>query len=95
MAFYCTGVAVPRGSKFTTDWVNKIDLSVRYTVPTTLVPAGDLVLRADIFNLFNAQSVTTAWEYGEDDEGNADTNYGKPTGYQTPRYVRLGFDLSF
>jgi outer membrane receptor protein involved in Fe transport len=95
VAFYCNGVAVPRGSKFTTDWVNKIDLSVRYTVPTTLVPAGDLVLRADVFNLFNAQSVTTAWEYGEDDEGNADTNYGKPTGYQTPRYVRLGFDLSF
>ncbi len=95
-SFYCNGKAVPRGSSFTTDWVSKLDLSVRYTVPTTIVPAGNLVLRADVFNVLNSQAVVTAWEYGEvGDIGDTDDNYGKPTSYQTPRYVRLGFDLNF
>ena len=59
-----------------------------------LVP-GNLVLRADIFNVFNLRAVTEAWEYGEQAGGAVDENYGKPVAYQAGRSVRLGFDWSF
>jgi hypothetical protein len=69
---------------------------VRYTVPSAVIPVnGNLVLRADIFNLFDSAAVTEAYEFGDLDSGAVDPNYKKPTGYQAPRSVRLGFDLAF
>jgi outer membrane receptor protein involved in Fe transport len=94
-AWYCNGTSTPRGSQFKTDWTTRFDVSLRYTVPTTYVPGGNLVLRADVFNLFNLRAVTEAYEYGQTDSGAIDTDYGKPTSYQAPRYVRVGFDWSF
>ena len=93
-AWYCNGVQTARGTQFKTDWTKKIDVSFRYTVPYTRLP-GELVLRADVFNVFNFKSVTEAYEYGETDSGEVDTDYGKPTSYQAPRSVRLGFDWNF
>ena len=58
---------------------------------------GKLVLRADIFNLFDTHSVTTryvTYDYGTV-IGTVDPNYGKATAYNTPRYMRLGFDLTY
>jgi hypothetical protein len=56
---------------------------------------GNLVLRADIFNVLDSSAVTNAWEFGDLDSGAVDPNFKKPTGYQLPRSVRLGFDLTF
>ncbi|MNR52725.1 hypothetical protein D3C85_1726190 [compost metagenome] len=56
---------------------------------------GDLVLRADIFNLFNFDGTTDLYEFGDLEDGRPDPNYRAPIGYQAPRFVRLGFDWQF
>lgn len=85
---YCDGQLVPRGTARTSDWTQNIDFSLRYTVPENLVP-GNLVLRADIFNAFDLDGTTELYEIGEN------TDYLRPTGYQAPRSIRVGFDLEF
>jgi hypothetical protein len=54
-----------------------------------------LTLRADIFNVFNFQQVTERNEIGETSSGANSANYDRVTAYQTPRAIRLGFDLTF
>ena len=93
-ANYCNGELVPRGTAAESEWIKQIDLSLRYNVPLEAI-AGDLVLRADVFNIFNFSGVTDIDEFGEDGDGNPRSEYLSPLGYQTPRYVRLGFDLTF
>lgn len=92
-SYYCNSQLTPRGTQMESDWTKQIDLSVRYTLPFQ-VP-GDLVFRADIFNVFDAEGVTDIYEFGEIDINTPDPNYGKPIGYQAPRYIRLGFDWTF
>ncbi|WP_396592810.1 TonB-dependent receptor domain-containing protein [Brevundimonas sp. R86498] len=93
-SYFCDGKATPRGTQLQSDWTQQIDLSVRYTLPIQ-VP-GDLVFRADVFNVFDLESVTDVYEFGEvSGIGDLDPNYGAPIGYQAPRYVRLGFDWTF
>lgn len=94
-SYYCNGELTPRGSQLESDWTYSVDLSLRYTVPVAQLP-GELVLRADIFNLFNADGVTDLYEFGETNGvGALDPLYGAPTAYQSPRYVRIGFDWQF
>ncbi len=92
-ARFCKGVVVDRGSVFESDWATRFDLSLRYSLDD-LVP-GNLVLRADIFNVFNLKSVIQNNEFGEDDAGNPVDTYQGPTAYQAPRSIRLGFDWAF
>ncbi|GGL07962.1 TonB-dependent receptor [Caulobacter rhizosphaerae] len=95
-ARYCQGKPAPRGVGLKTDWINTLDLSVRYTVPDKIIPLdGNLVLRADIFNVFNADGVNSFEETGDTDNGAVNPDYGSPIAYQAPRYVRFGFDLAF
>jgi hypothetical protein len=94
-ARFCGGKIVNRGSAFKADWVTRLDLSVRYTVPESFSRAGNLVLRADVFNLFNLQNVQESYEFGEVDGGAPDPDYMRPVAYQTPRSVRVGFDWQF
>ncbi|WP_454761159.1 TonB-dependent receptor [Caulobacter segnis] len=102
-AHYCQGKLAPRGASMEGDWIKRFDLSLRYTVPEKILPAGNLVLRADVFNLFNFKGAQELYEVGDLTGGGVDPNYGKPgatsgtvgSGYQTPRYVRVGFDLQF
>ncbi|MBU2379493.1 MAG: TonB-dependent receptor [Alphaproteobacteria bacterium] len=93
-SFYCNGQLTPRGTAFESDWIKQIDMSLRYNVPLNFM-SGDLVLRADVFNIFNFEGTTDLNEFGEQNSGAVDVNYRAPTSYQTPRYVRLGFDLTF
>ncbi|HEX5008111.1 MAG TPA: hypothetical protein VFV70_13420, partial [Hyphomonadaceae bacterium] len=93
-ARFCNGIVVDRGSKFTADWVTRFDLSFRYTIPEDYFP-GDLTLRADIFNVFNLDSATDAYEFGELDGGAPDPLYRQDTWLQSPRYVRFGIDYKF
>lgn len=91
---YCDGKLVPRGTAAQSDWIKQIDMSLRYTVPENFLP-GDLVLRADIFNIFDFAGTTDINEFGEDGAGTPDPDYLTPLSYQQPRFVRLGFDLTF
>jgi outer membrane receptor protein involved in Fe transport len=103
-ARYCGGKLVNRGTSFESDWITRFDVSMRYTVPSRFVPllprvgsADDsgLVLRADIFNLFNLQGGTDYDEFGETAGGQPSLTYGQVRSYQAPRSVRLGFDWQF
>lgn len=93
-SYFCDGVSTPRGTVFESDWIKQVDMSVRYNVPIN-VGAGELVLRADVFNIFNFRGVNDLNEFGELNNGATNPNYRAPIAYQTPRYVRLGFDLTF
>ncbi len=98
VSHYCGGVGVPAGTSLKTDWTRNVDVSMRYTVPKQYSLGGKLILRADIFNLFDTHTVVTryvTYDSGTLEELVKDTNYGKATAYNTPRYVRLGFDLSY
>jgi hypothetical protein len=94
-SFACQGKIVPRGSAFETPWTARLDVAVRYLVPTTKFVPGGLTLRADITNIFNARTETEAWEFGDSDSGGVDAHYKDPIQYQAPRSVRLGFDWEF
>ncbi|WP_241557448.1 TonB-dependent receptor [Croceibacterium ferulae] len=94
----------PRGEGLQTDWTYQIDLSARYNLEV-----GDrlVTLRADVFNVLNEQAVQGRTETGDsesgvyvDDDGvsrgvYSNPNYGNPTSFQTPRFVRIGADIAF
>ncbi len=92
-ARFCNDVVVDRGSVFESDWTTRFDVSLRYSLDD-MVP-GRLVLRADIFNVFDLDSVIQNNEFGEDDAGNPLDDYQGPTAYQAPRSIRVGFDWAF
>jgi len=93
-SWYCQGVLTPRGQSFSGEWYRNVDLQVRYSMEDVL-PFGKLVLRADVFNVFNFEEATDFRERGDLSSRLPDPNYRKPTAYQSPRYVRLGFDWQF
>ena len=57
--------------------------------------ARRLVVLADVFNLFNQQAVTGYDYYTEVSFQQADPNYGRIVGYQTPRTARFGVRFEF
>ncbi|MBW0144180.1 TonB-dependent receptor [Sphingomicrobium clamense] len=101
---YCGLQPAPRGEGSETDWLFNADMSLRYGIDM-----GDdrqVTLRADIFNIFNSQNVTSRNEFGDldIDTQNAageptavipNPNYDNVTSYQAPRAVRLGLDITF
>jgi len=93
-SWYCQGVASRRGSEFEGEWETKLDLSARYSVPT-IWNAGNLVLRADVFNLFNSEAGVDFNENGDTGSGAVNPNYQAVNRYQNPRTMRVGFDWSF
>tara|TARA_R110000868_G_scaffold101630_5_gene279746 strand:+ start:22409 stop:25429 length:3021 start_codon:yes stop_codon:yes gene_type:complete len=92
-SWYCQGVASRRGSEFEGEWETRLDMSARYEVPNTQF--GNLVLRADVFNLFNSRAAVDFNESGDTGAGTPNPNYQSPTRYQAPRSVRIGFDWEF
>ncbi len=90
---YCLGVLSPRGTAQSSDWIYDADFKVAYTFE---IPSGQtLRLRADVFNIFNAQGVQERNEIGESAEMVANPEFGLATSYQSPRSVRLGLDIEF
>jgi len=92
---YCGGEPAPQGKGNKGEWTKNIDLSMRYTVPEKYAVGGNLVLRADIFNVFDNHQIIQRRLTYENAQGTPLASYGRPTYYNTPRYVRLGFDLSY
>ncbi len=90
---YCSGEPAPRGEGKETDWFSRLDVSARYNVE--FATGNTLTLRADVFNLLNSRGITGRDETGDYDLGVTSANYGNVTGYQSPRYVRLGVDIGF
>lgn len=97
-AWFCGGVATPRGTQLKSDWSTSLDMNISYTVPSVTV--GELTLRADVFNVFNTQSVLDLKEtddtgYLDSLQGVTDVEYGRATRYQKPRYVSVGVDWRY
>ena len=89
----------PRGTGLPkTDWLNQVDLSIRYTLPESL-GFNRFVLRADVFNVFNAGAITQIYNQHETQKAGSeytpDPLFATPLYFQQPRFVRLGFDIAF
>ncbi|ESQ80410.1 hypothetical protein AEYBE204_03860 [Asticcacaulis sp. YBE204] len=92
-AWYCGGKLTPRGESFSGDWIKKLDVNLTWSQP---IPIGTIKVSADVFNLFNAQGADQFDENGElGGVGTKNPNYGSPSSYQNPRYVRLGLKYEF
>jgi len=95
------GVATPRGSQFESDWLKVLDLTFAYDLAEVFdVPGDSLVVRADIFNVFDFQSQQDFNEFNDlalDTVGvdPRDPNYGAVTAYQAPRSVRFSLAYRF
>jgi hypothetical protein len=91
-SFFTGGEPRPRGCCGRTDDVWSLDLMGGYRFP---LGGLDLVLRVDIFNVFDNDAVTEVEERAEDDAGAPNPLYGEAVVHQVPRRVRLGFGVSF
>ncbi|MEJ2415742.1 MAG: TonB-dependent receptor [Exilibacterium sp.] len=85
-------VKTKRGSRGRTSWVNQIDLSLVYT---TTLGLADIEVRAEVFNLLDAQAETEVYEFAEVSPGTPDPKYGINQAYQTPRFFRFGVSARF
>jgi len=84
---------VPRGSMGRTSWVAKIDASLIYA---TEFGDAEVELRADVFNILDAQAETEVYEFAEQDApGTQDIRWGVTQVYQQPRTIRLGASIRF
>ncbi|CAN7158489.1 TonB-dependent receptor [Brevundimonas sp. LjRoot202] len=95
------GVATPRGSQFESEWLKNLDLTFAYDLGEVFeIPGDSLVLRADVFNVFDFSSAQDFNEFGdvaqdEVDVDPRDPNYGKASAYQAPRSVRFSIAYRF
>jgi hypothetical protein len=90
----------PRGEGFETVDGFKTRTPVESTVDFHLdyrLPLGTqrLVLLADVFNLFDQQTVISYDNYTEQSFHSANPDFGRPWRYQNPRQVRLGLRFQF
>ena len=88
-SWYCDGKLTPRGSVAQSSWILNLDMLVSWNV------SDNLNIRMDVFNLFNFDSVDDIREFGDATSTTADKNYLKPTSFQTPRSLRLGFKYTY
>lgn len=96
-SWFCGGVATPRGESFESEWLKVVDLTFAYDLAEVFeIPGDSLVLRADIFNVFDFQSEQDFNEFGDlTGPTDPDPNYGKVTAYQAPRQVRFSLAYRF
>jgi hypothetical protein len=93
-SWYCNGVLTPRGTQSQSAWIIQLDALLAWSPQ---VANGDLTLRMDVFNLLDLDGITDINEYGEDGGGvgSLDSNYLRPTNYQTARRIRFGASWRF
>ncbi|WP_444924132.1 TonB-dependent receptor domain-containing protein [Microbulbifer sp. DLAB2-AF] len=85
-------IKTSRGSRGRTSWVNQIDLSLVYS---TRIGLADVELRAEVFNLLDADAETEVYEFAESSPGVLDPSWGVNQEYQAPRYFRFGASARF
>jgi len=88
--FYCNGKPTPRGTQGRLPWQATLDLNMVY-LPRF---AKGLSLKADVFNVFDRQSITRYNETREDG-GAIARNYLQVAGRTAPRSVRLTAEYAF
>jgi len=91
-SFFKDGKLVPRGSVGTTNWTQRLDLSLKYKPSFA---KDRLTLGVDVFNILNASIATEVNELAEYDDGETRPDYLAPTVLQTPRYVRLSAEFAW
>jgi hypothetical protein len=84
-----TSYLVNRGTAFKSDWRKQIDVNAQLYIPE--LPGTFFSI--DVFNVFNFKSKVDYQEFGDNADGTINSRYALPTGYQTPRYVRLTFGI--
>ncbi|WP_332656876.1 TonB-dependent receptor [Brevundimonas sp.] len=96
-SWFCGGVATPRGESFESDWLKVVDLTFAYDLAEVFeIPGDSLVLRADVFNVFNFKSEQDFNEFGDlTSPTDPDPNYGRVTAYQAPRQLRFSLAYRF
>ena len=85
---------MPRGSRGRSDDIYQLDFGLQFSLPLGY-RSGRLSLRADINNVFNADTESGRFEDTVAGDGDPNLNYGRPSGFQEPRYVRLTARLVF
>ncbi|HYC96940.1 TonB-dependent receptor [Brevundimonas sp.] len=95
-SWFCQGVATPRGESFESDWLRVLDLTFAYDLAEVFeIPGDSLVLRADVFNVFDTSSAQDFNEFGDLGDGSVNPNYAKVTAYEAPRTVRFSLAYRF
>jgi hypothetical protein len=79
----------PRGTAGRTDWVVQLNLAAVYSFDWG--DYADVELRAEIFNVLNADGATEVYEYPEI----RPDQFKLPKHYQQPRYLRFGAAVRF
>jgi len=92
--FYDDGELVARGSRGRSDDIYQLDLGLQFNLPLDF-QEGHLYLRADVINVFNADIESGRFEDTVAGDGEPNLNYGYPSGFQQPRYVRISARLVF
>ncbi|RQO61173.1 TonB-dependent receptor [Paucibacter sp. KBW04] len=82
--WFCDGVAAPRGSMGRLPWQKQLDMNLAYS-PSLI---KGLKLQVDVFNVFDARTVSAVNEVREDDNGISNT-YLSINERQSPRAARL------
>lgn len=84
----------PRGTQFKSGWFKQVDLNFHYNIPQ---PYEDVktILTLSVFNVFNSHAGMAYDEYGDNGGHQVNPHYGEKTGWQTPRYVRMGVQVRY
>lgn len=91
-SFFVNSEMVPRGSLGNQPSTWQLDLSLTYDM---MLGDYDVVLRGDIYNVFDNDSVLETEEEAETDLNVADPDFGLVDRYQSPRYARLSASITF
>lgn len=89
---YCNGVAAPRGDLGSLPTESRLDLNFQYKPQA----AKGLILKVDVFNVFNQQVAETIEESREDAGWQAPVSslYDRVISYTAPRSVKLSVEYS-
>jgi hypothetical protein len=88
----CNNLPVPRGTMGRLPWTHNLDLNVAYA-PNW---AEGLQFKIDVFNVLNAQEVTSVNEQAEVPEtGLTSETYLQPFSFQAPRTIRVMVQYDF
>jgi len=93
-SFYQNGDLVQRGSRGRTPFRTAVDLSLTYNHDFGWRNATGQ-FKVDVFNVFDAHTVTEVVETAEEEIGTADPDYLLPTGFQRPQAVRFSANFTF
>jgi hypothetical protein len=88
-----TSYLVPRGTAMKSDWNKRIDLGVKFDLEPLGI--GSSYFRIDVFNVFDWKSELDFQEFGDVSFSGPNPDYGKVTGFQAPRSVRLTLALRY